>query len=97
MLQRIYGTAWTSEKDLTAYLTMLEEAEKRDHRKLGKQLGLFHLQEEAAGSAAPKADPYREIEAHMRRRLDEAGVAKLNTATGGKITVGGVRSLGKIR
>ncbi|MEK9710400.1 MAG: TGS domain-containing protein, partial [Alphaproteobacteria bacterium] len=41
MLQRIYGTAWTSEKDLTAYLTMLEEAEKRDHRKLGKQLGLF--------------------------------------------------------
>ena len=50
MLQRIYGTAWTSEKDLTAYLTMLEEAEKRDHRKLGKQLGLFHLQEAADGS-----------------------------------------------
>ena len=50
MLQRIYGTAWVTEKDLAAYIHMLEEAEKRDHRKLGRQLGLFHLQEEAAGS-----------------------------------------------
>jgi len=49
MLQRVYGTAWTNEKDLNAYLHQLEEAEKRDHRKLGKQLDLFHMQEEAPG------------------------------------------------
>ena len=82
MLQRIYGTAWTSEKDLTAYLTMLEEAEKRDHRKLGKQLGLFHLQEEAAGSVFWHAKGwvlYREIEAYIRRRLDAAGYSEVKT------------------
>ena len=50
MLQRIYGTAWLTEKDLNAYLHMLEEAEKRDHRKLGRALDLFHMQEEATGS-----------------------------------------------
>ena len=50
MLQRIYGTAWPSKKDLRLYLQRLEEAEKRDHRKLGKQLGLFHMAEEAPGS-----------------------------------------------
>lgn len=82
MLQRIYGTAWTSEKDLTAYLMMLEEAEKRDHRKLGKQLGLFHLQEEAAGSVFWHAKGwvlYREIEAYVRRRLDAAGYSEVKT------------------
>ena len=82
MLQRIYGTAWTSEKDLTAYLTMLEEAEKRDHRKLGKQLGLFHLQEEAAGSVFWHAKGwvlYREIEAYVRRRFDAAGYSEVKT------------------
>ena len=82
MLQRIYGTAWTSEKDLNAYLTMLEEAEKRDHRKLGKQLGLFHLQEEAAGSVFWHAKGwalYREIEAYVRRRLDAAGYNEVKT------------------
>ncbi len=82
MLQRIYGTAWTSEKDLTAHLTMLEEAEKRDHRKLGKQLGLFHLQEEAAGSVFWHAKGwvlYREIEAYVRRRLDAAGYSEVKT------------------
>ena len=82
MLQRIYGTAWTSEKDLNAYLTMLEEAEKRDHRKLGKQLGLFHLQEEAAGSVFWHAKGwvlYREIEAYIRRRLEEAGYDEVKT------------------
>ena len=82
MLQRIYGTAWTSEKDLNAYLTMLEEAEKRDHRKLGKQLGLFHLQEEAAGSVFWHAKGwvlYREIEAYVRRRLDVAGYSEVKT------------------
>ena len=82
MLQRIYGTAWTSEKDLNAYMNMLEEAEKRDHRKLGKQLGLFHLQEEAAGSVFWHAKGwvlYREIEAYVRRRLDAAGYSEVKT------------------
>ena len=82
MLQRIYGTAWLSEKDLTAYLHMVEEAEKRDHRKLGRQLGLFHLQEEAAGSVFwhPKGwTIYREIEQYMRRRLDGADYVEVKT------------------
>ncbi len=50
MLQRIYGTAWRDEKELKAYLTQLEEAEKRDHRRLGREMDLFHFQEEAQGS-----------------------------------------------
>ena len=82
MLQRIYGTAWVTEKDLAAYLLMLEEAEKRDHRKLGRQLGLFHLQEEAAGSVFWHAKGwvlYREIEAYVRRRLDAAGYSEVKT------------------
>ena len=82
MLQRIYGTAWANEKDLAAYLHMLEEAEKRDHRKLGKQLGLFHLQEEAAGSVFWHKKGwvlYREIEAYVRRRLDAAGYGEVKT------------------
>ena len=82
MLQRIYGTAWVTEKDLAAYLHMLEEAEKRDHRKLGRQLDLFHLQEEAAGSVFWHAKGwvlYREIEAYVRRRLDGAGYSEVKT------------------
>ena len=82
MLQRIYGTAWLTEKDLAQYLTMLEEAEKRDHRKLGRQLDFFHLQEEAAGSVFWHAKGwtlYREIEMYMRRRLDEAGYSEVKT------------------
>ena len=82
MLQRIYGTTWVTEKDLAAYLHMLEEAEKRDHRKLGRQLGLFHLQEEAAGSVFWHAKGwvlYREIEAYVRRRLDAAGYSEVKT------------------
>ena len=82
MLQRIYGTAFHNEKDLNAYLTMLEEAEKRDHRKLGKALDLFHIQEEAAGSVFwhPKGWVlYREIETYMRRRLDVAGYQEVKT------------------
>ena len=82
MLQRIYGTAWANEKDLAAYLHMLAEAEKRDHRKLGKQLGLFHLQEEAAGSVFWHTKGwvlYREIEAYVRRRLDAAGYGEVKT------------------
>ena len=82
MLQRIYGTAWVTEKDLAAYLHMLEEAEKRDHRKLGRHLDLFHLQEEAAGSVFWHAKGwvlYREIEAYVRRRLDAAGYSEVKT------------------
>ena len=82
MLQRIYGTAWLTEKELNAYLVMLEEAEKRDHRKLGKQLDFFHLQEEAAGSVFwhPKGWVlYREIENYMRRRLETSDYAEVKT------------------
>ena len=82
MLQRIYGTAFHTEKELNAYLVMLEEAEKRDHRKLGRSLDFFHLQEEAAGSVFwhPKGWVlYREIESYMRRRLDDAGYNEVKT------------------
>ena len=82
MLQRIYGTAWRTDKELNAYLHMLEEAEKRDHRKLGRQLKFFHLQEEAAGSVFWHPNGwtiYREIETYMRRRLEEGGYAEVKT------------------
>ena len=80
MLQRIYGTAWRDEAELNAHLTMLEEAEKRDHRKIGKELDLFHLQDEAAGSVFwhPKGwTLYRAIENYIRRRLDRAGYVEV--------------------
>jgi threonyl-tRNA synthetase len=82
MLQRIYGTAWANEKDLKAYLTRLEEAEKRDHRKLGRELDLFHTQEEAVGSVFWHAKGYtlwRTVEDYMRRRLEAAGYAEVKT------------------
>jgi threonyl-tRNA synthetase len=75
-LQRVYGTAWPSQKELDQYLFRLEEAERRDHRKLGRDLDLFHLQEEAVGSVFwhPKGwTLYRTIESYMRRRLERAG------------------------
>ncbi len=73
MLQRIYGTAWADKKALKSYLTRLEEAEKRDHRKLGKQLNLFHMQEEAPGMVFWHPEGwslYQTIEDYMRRKLD---------------------------
>ena len=76
MLSRIYGTAWRDEKELKAYLTQLEEAEKRDHRKLGAEMGLFHLQSEAQGSVFwhPKGYTiYNQLENYMRRRVTDAG------------------------
>ena len=82
MLQRIYGVAFHDAKDLEAHLHMLEEAEKRDHRKLGRALDLFHLQEAAAGSVFwhPKGWVlYREIENYMRRKLDAAGYREVKT------------------
>ena len=75
-LQRVYGTAWASQKELDQYLFRLEEAERRDHRRLGRELDLFHLGEEAVGSVFwhPKGwTLFRIIEAYMRRRLDAAG------------------------
>ncbi len=81
-LQRVYGTAWASEKELKAYLTQLEEAEKRDHRRLGREMGLFHQQEEAAGMIFwhPKGwRLYRRLEAWLRERLDHAGYVEVKT------------------
>ena len=82
MLQRIYGTAWPDERQLKAYLTRLEEAEKRDHRRLGRDMELFHFQEEAAGSVFwhPKGwTLYLILEAYVRRRLEGAGYIEVNT------------------
>ncbi len=82
VLQRIYGTAWRDKKELTAYLTRLEEAEKRDHRKLGKQLDLFHFQDEAPGMAFWHAKGriiYRLAETYMREKLDEYGYQEVET------------------
>ena len=82
MLQRIYGTAWPSKKDLRLYLQRLEEAEKRDHRKLGKQLGLFHMAEEAPGSVYWHPKGWRlflELLEYMRGRQEQAGYIEVNT------------------
>jgi threonyl-tRNA synthetase len=81
-LQRIYGTCWEDEKRLKAYLTMLEEAGKRDHRKLGREMNLFHQQEEAVGSVFwhPKGwTLYRTVESYMRRRLEAGGYQEVKT------------------
>ncbi len=82
MLQRVYGTAWPDKKSLKAYLTRLEEAEKRDHRKLGKQLDLFHMQEEAPGMAFWHDKGwrvYRSVENYIRARLEESGYHEVST------------------
>jgi len=81
-LQRIYGTAWANKDDLKAYITRIEEAEKRDHRKLGKQLDLFHLQDEAPGMVFwhPRGwTLWQVIEQHMRRELTAAGYQEVKT------------------
>ncbi len=82
MLQRIYGTAWATQAQLDEYLHMLEEAEKRDHRKLGAELNLFHMQEEAIGSVFwhPKGwTIYRTLENFVRRRMEKAGYVEVKT------------------
>ncbi|HEY5597892.1 MAG TPA: threonine--tRNA ligase [Kiloniellales bacterium] len=81
-LQRITGTCWETDKQLAAYLRMIEEAEKRDHRRLGREMGLFHQQEEAAGSVFwhPKGwTLYRTVETYMRARLEAAGYVEVKT------------------
>ena len=82
MLSRIYGTAWLTKKQLDAHLVRLEEAGKRDHRKIGAEMDLFHLQAEAHGSVFWHPKGYlvwRELEAYMRRRLDAAGYVEVKT------------------
>jgi len=81
-LQRIYGTAWASEAELEAYLTRLEEAEKRDHRRIGRDMDLFHIQEEGRGMPFwhPKGwTLYRTLENYVRRRTEEAGYVEVAT------------------
>jgi threonyl-tRNA synthetase len=81
-LQRIYGTAWADEKQLEDYLHRLEEAEKRDHRKIGRQMDLFHMQEEGRGMTFWHEKGlilWRTIEAYLRRRLDQAGYVEVRT------------------
>jgi threonyl-tRNA synthetase len=82
MLQRIYGTAWATEKQLKEYLTRLDEAEKRDHRRIGRELDLFHLQEEAPGAVFwhPKGWVlFQSLIAYMRQRQTDAGYQEINT------------------
>ncbi|BCM25499.1 threonine--tRNA ligase [Methyloradius palustris] len=84
MLQRIYGTAWAKKEDLDAYLHMLEEAEKRDHRKLGKQLDYFHMQDEAPGMVFwhPRGwSIWQEVEQYMRAKFVEYGYQEVRTPT----------------
>ena len=81
-LTRIYGTGWLNKKQLNAHLHRLEEAAKRDHRKLGREMDLFHLQEEAHGSVFWHPNGYkiwRELEAYMRRKMDGAGYQEIKT------------------
>ena len=82
MLQRIYGTAWTNKEDLEAYLHRLEEAEKRDHRKLAKQLELFHMQDEAPGLVFWHPNGWivwQQIEQYMRDKYIEHGYEEVRT------------------
>jgi len=82
MLSRIYGTGWLNRKQLDQHLIRLEEAAKRDHRKIGQEMDLFHLQSEAQGSVFWHPNGYilwRQLEAYMRRRLDAAGYAEVKT------------------
>jgi len=82
MLQRVYGTAWTTKEELQAYLTRLEEAEKRDHRRLGREMDLFHIQDEAVGSVFWHAKGwrlYRNARNYVRRRLDAEDYQEVNT------------------
>ena len=82
MLSRIYGTAWLNRKQLDEHLVRLEEAAKRDHRKIGQEMDLFHLQSEAQGSVFWHPNGFviwRELEAYLRRKLDAAGYAEIKT------------------
>ena len=82
MLQRVYGTSWTSQKDLDDYLKRIEEAEKRDHRKLGKEMNLFHFREESPGSVfwhEKGWNLFQKLVSYMRKKQDKAGYKEINT------------------
>ena len=82
MLQRIYGTSWSSQKELDAYLKRIEEAEKRDHRKLGKEMDLFHFREESPGSVFWHEKGwtlFQKLISYMRKKQDQAGYGEINT------------------
>ena len=82
MLQRIYGTAWTTKKDLDNYLEILEEADKRDHRKLGREMDLFHFQEESPGSIFwhnKGWDVFMRLQNYLRNKQTKAGYEEINT------------------
>ena len=82
MLQRIYGTAWKNQKDLDQHLNMLEEAERRDHRLLGKKMDLFHFQEEAPGAVFWHSKGwtlFQKLINYMRQKQDESGYLEINT------------------
>ena len=100
MLTRIYGTAWADQAQLDSYLHMLEEAEKRDHRRLGREMDLFHFQEEGPGVVfwhAKGWKMFQRLVSYMRRRLDEQGYEEVNAPQVlDKIAVGDVRPLGLV-
>ena len=82
MLQRIYGTSWSSKKELDEYLKRIEEAEKRDHRKLGKEMDLFHFREESPGSVfwhRKGWSLFQNLIAYMREKQNLAGYQEINT------------------
>jgi len=82
MLQRIYGTSWPSQKELDEHLKQIEEAEKRDHRKLGKEMDLFHFREESPGSVFwhdKGCNLFQKLVSYMRKKQDEAGYKEINT------------------
>jgi len=101
MLQRIYGTAWSQDADLKEHLHRIEEAEKRDHRKLGREMNLFHFQEEAPGSVFWHAKGwtlFQALIAYMRRRQQEGGVCRGQlTRHDGKAFLGNLGTLGELR
>ena len=82
MLTRIYGTAWNSDKDLNKHLNSIEEAQKRDHRKLGKEMDLFHFQDEAPGMVFWHPDGwtiYRQLQNFVRQKIESNGYVEINT------------------
>lgn len=97
-LQRIYGTAWADKKQLAAYIQRIEEAEKRDHRRIGKQLDLFHLQEEAPGMVFwhPNGwSVYQVLEQYMRKVQRDHGYVEVRTRRWSTASSGSVRATGR--
>jgi threonyl-tRNA synthetase len=99
-LQRVYGTAWADKKQLAAYIQRIEEAEKRDHRKIGKQLDLFHLQEEAPGMVFWHPNGwtlYQVLEQYMRKVQRDNGYRRSRPRRSSTAACGSVRPLGQLR